>query len=62
MLDQKNVQSDSKKNKDSVITKEKKEIEVVAPKEIVKRDGRKVEFDIERMINLKKKLKSLPKN
>ena len=34
-----------------MVTKEKKKIEVVAPKEVVKRDGRKVDFDIKRIEN-----------
>lgn len=51
MLEQKNAQSVNEKNVDKVVTKEKKKIEVVAPKEVVKRDGRKVEFDIKRIEN-----------
>jgi len=51
MLDQKNAQSVNVPKKDSVVTKEKTKVEVVAPKEVVKRDGRKVEFDVKRIEN-----------
>jgi ribonucleoside-diphosphate reductase alpha chain len=51
MLEHKNAQSVNGKKEQSVITKEKSEIEVVAPKEVVKRDGRKVDFDIKRIEN-----------
>ena len=51
MLDQKNAQSANVPKEKSVVTKEKKNVEVVAPKEVVKRDGRKVEFDVKRIEN-----------